>query len=215
MNTHLERFVAIGDIHTEDETLARILAFASTLSIDAVLSVGDIVDGHGDFERCVELLEQHAVECVRGNHERWLVTDSDIALPDLTPRGDISVRAREFCRGLPAQRFYTTPAGRLQLCHGLGRNDMASLMPDDEGYGLEQNLDVFRLTRDGEQRYVVHGHTHRRMARTIEGVTFLNPGTLYRGQDPGFALVDLACGEARFFDVASEIREASVLRIPG
>jgi predicted phosphodiesterase len=137
-----------------------------------------------------------------------------MALHDATPTEQISTSARAFCEQLPAQRFYTTPSGKLQLCHGLGTNDMASLMPDDDGYALQQNLDLFRLTRDGAQRYVVHGHTHRRMVRTIEGVTFLNPGTLYRGQDPGFVLVDLALGEARFFDVASSVREASVMAVP-
>ena len=48
----VERFAIIGDIHAEDEALARALAFSRAQGVDAILAVGDIVDGHGDAGAC-------------------------------------------------------------------------------------------------------------------------------------------------------------------
>ncbi|WP_224244419.1 metallophosphoesterase family protein [Hyalangium gracile] len=44
-------------------------------------------------------------------------------------------------------------------------------------------------------------HSHRRMVRTIEGLTLINAGTLHRDHEPCFALVDLSRGEVSFHDI--------------
>src|SRR3954471_21755332 len=69
----LTRFAAIGDVHVEDVRLAAVLTHVQEQNVDAILSVGDIVDGPGDVDRTVALLRKHGVYAVRGNHDRWLV----------------------------------------------------------------------------------------------------------------------------------------------
>ncbi len=52
------------------------LAAFADLSLDAVLCVGDVVDGGGDADRCCALLSAAAVSTVRGNHDRWFLEDT-------------------------------------------------------------------------------------------------------------------------------------------
>mgnify|MGYP000476381896 CR=1 FL=1 len=56
----LRRFAAIGDLHGEDLRLEFVLTWLSGQGIDAVLAVGDLVDGAGSLDRCCALLTAHA-----------------------------------------------------------------------------------------------------------------------------------------------------------
>lgn len=51
----LARLVLIGDVHTE----ATRLAHAARTGPDAVLCMGDVVDGPEDVGRCIALLREH------------------------------------------------------------------------------------------------------------------------------------------------------------
>ena len=182
----IRRVLLIGDIHTEVDLLATTLAHS--YSVDKVLSVGDIVDGRHDPLACVELLRRHDADVVRGNHERWVIGGHPFEPFDY-PDDTLA-----WFRSLPATREYETPSGRLLLGHGIGTDDMSRLEPDTTGYALECLEPVWRLVRSGAFRWIAGGHTHVPMVRTIEGVTFLNPGTLVANQNPGFMIVDFATG---------------------
>lgn len=182
----LRRALLIGDIHTEAELLATALARAS--SVDKVLSVGDIVDGPHDPLACIRLLREHDADVVRGNHERWVIEGHPFEPFDY-PADTLA-----WLRTLPATREYDTPSGRFLLGHGIGTDDMVRLEPDTTGYALECLDPVWRLVRAHQYRWYAGGHTHVPMVRTIEGLTFLNPGTLVANQNPGFMIVDFATG---------------------
>jgi hypothetical protein len=42
---------------------------------------------------------------------------------------------------------------------------MAKVAPDDLGYALESNDDLQNLLRAGVDRWILNGHSHRRMVR--------------------------------------------------
>lgn len=180
----LRSALILGDIHAEDELLAAALTFSSR--VERVLSVGDIVDGKGDLLRCLAMLRDHDVEIVSGNHERWVRQGHPFE-----PFA-YSKDALAWIATLPSTREYETPSGRFMLCHGIGEHDMVSLKPDTTGYALQCLDEVWDLVHAGEHRWIAGGHTHEPMVRSIEGVTFLNPGTLVRDQDPGFMIVSFA-----------------------
>src|SRR4029079_10625555 len=113
----LRRIGAIGDIHAEDEALARVLDALAGLAVDRILAIGDIVDGPGDSARCCRLLAAASVEAVRGNHDRWALKDELRNLPGALAALD--AEQRRFLEALPATREYQTAAGPLLLCHGL------------------------------------------------------------------------------------------------
>lgn len=77
---------------------------------------------------------------------------------------------------------------------------MASVRPDDMGYALESNTALQRLLHYGGYRFVLSGHSHRRMVRKIAKTTFINAGTLLRGFEPCVVIVDLGAVTVTFFD---------------
>ena len=85
-----------------------------------------------------------------------------------------------------------TTSGTALLCHGLGPNDMAKVGPDDFGYALEANDDLQNLLRNRYFRWVINGHSHRRMVRPFPGMTIINGGTLESNHSPCFLEVDFA-----------------------
>lgn len=210
----LKRIAAIGDIHAEDARLERALAHIAAGEVDAILAVGDIVDGPGDVNRCCEMLQAHDVHAVRGNHDRWLVNDEMRMFPDATTMSNLSPEIAAWLHALPATLNFDAHGGRMLLCHGLGTNDMKTLLPDESGYALQANAPLEKLLYESDYRYVIKGHSHRRMVRRIDNITFINAGTL-RNSEPCFCIIDFSARKVQFFDfVAEEIVPAAVQELP-
>jgi predicted phosphodiesterase len=198
-----------GDIHAEDERLAAALAHVQGLGATLLVSVGDIADGRGDLERTCELLEDHRVLTVRGNHDRWILAGELRDLPHAQRREDLSPRALAFLEGLPSTRELHTPLGKALVCHGVGHNDMKQLRPDHDGYELANNDELHALLAARTYTLLFGGHTHARMIRTFADtththeLTVINAGTFRAWDDPCFALVDFDRGVVDFFAIGN------------
>jgi predicted phosphodiesterase len=197
------RVLAIGDIHTEAELLARALALGAEKRVDRVLSVGDIVDGPNDPLPCIAALRAANADVVRGNHERW-VTEGHPLEPYDYPADTL-----DWIAALPATREYDTPTGRLLLCHGIGTNDMVRFAPDTEGYALECLDALWRLARTKRFRWMIGGHTHLPMVRTVEGLTVINAGTLVLLQDPCCVIADFQVGTVEHYSLLPSVKLAT------
>ncbi|HSS95827.1 MAG TPA: metallophosphoesterase family protein [Terriglobales bacterium] len=197
----LHRVGVIGDIHCEDEALARVLHHFRTLQVDTILSVGDITDGLGDVNRACMLLREHNVFTVAGNHDRWTMMESMRTLPNATPKADLADEHHAWLQQLPKTITFKTPMGALLLCHGLGENDMAMVRSSHDGYAIEANLDLQTLIKSKRYRFIVNGHSHEPMVRTIKGVTFINGGTLDRHDRQVCTVVNFDKAEVDFYDI--------------
>ena len=197
----LSRLGLLGDIHAEDERLEAAMSLFARERADAVLSVGDIVDGPGDVDRCCDLLQEHLALVVRGNHDRWILENALRNLPAAHALDDVTERTRAFLTSLPATRAVDTSAGRLLLCHGVGDDDMQRLRPDDDGYALSANYALEELVASGAWSFVVGGHTHVPMVRRFGELVFVNPGTLSRRDLPECAILDLPGARVLFYDL--------------
>ncbi len=200
----IRRIGVIGDIHCEDKRLEAALRFLATHPLDMICAVGDIVDGPGDVNRTIELLIEHNVVCVRGNHERWLMNDEMRKLGDANSRFDLKIDAWEFLPSLPLTRSFETVAGPMLLCHGLGDDDMAGVYPFDDALTLHSNYTLWKLVTSGKYKYIVNGHTHRRLVRTFDNLTLINAGTIYREHDPCFCIIDFEAGHVQYFRISGE-----------
>ncbi|GAB4459577.1 MAG: hypothetical protein OHK0029_22310 [Armatimonadaceae bacterium] len=210
----------IGDVHTEDGILEAALRYLSRLSdLDALLCTGDVVSGPGDAGRCCDLLAEYRVLCVRGNHDRWCLHSPvpyQEKIENATAPEELSPAQQGFLTDLPPVRSFPTPQGPLLLCHGLGEDDMVGVYPGDTGFALESNHRLNALIGEGYYRYVINGHTHQRMVRTIHGLTILNAGTLRRDHKPVFSIADLKTLTITFFDITpftNEITQGKVISI--
>ena len=186
----LERCAAIGDVHCESEVLERVLDAVGSKGVDTTLCVGDLVDGPGDADATLSLLESRAVQCVAGNHERWFLTGEQRNLDHATQ--EINERSRAFLESLPKLRRYRSKNGNMLLCHGVGEADEAWLLPDTKGYALQDIPTLRELMLDPNVDFMVGGHTHERMVRVFQGLTVINVGTIYRKNEQTFSIIDFA-----------------------
>ena len=194
----------IGDVHCEDQRLAVSIATLIEAGAQTLIQVGDIVDGRGSPERCVELLKAHDVQTIAGNHERWFLTGEMRQLPEATLETDEPTRA--FLQALPSTRRFETPRGDLLVCHGVGESDMVNLRPDTRGYGLQSVMPALRpLLLDDSLRFMIGGHTHQRMVRSFEGLRVINAGTLHDHGPAGFILLDVEADEVRCWDFEGDV----------
>ena len=214
--SRLQRFAILGDIHAEDRALRQALAFAQQWAVEAILAVGDIVDGTGDPGACCRLLSSAGALVVRGNHDRWLLTDTLRHLPSATRRIDLGPTETVFLSSLPAVRRIATARGALLLCHGTGEDDMHAVQPDDSGYALETNTDLQGILRDPDTTILIGGHSHRRMVRRIASLTLVNAGALADSESPCFGIVDLGrAPSVTFFTwAAGTIVPAEIVPLP-
>jgi len=205
----------IGDVHQQVRALEAALRYLSGLPLDRILCTGDVADGFGNFERCCALLREQNVETVCGNHDRWLVKGTMRDMPDALPSDALADPERGYLRSLPATREINTVAGMVLLCHGMGDNDMGSLLPWDEGYALESNSELQRIISSARWRIVVAGHTHRRLVRHFGNIHFINPGTLLQlDSAPTFAVLDVESQAVRFFELrGTEPTEVEVVAL--
>jgi predicted phosphodiesterase len=197
------RIGVIGDIHTSLDKLRWALALLHAHGVDQIYATGDIVDGPRsgeDVVRACTLLQESGAICVLGNHDRWLLDDQQRDLSDATFAHDVTREAREYLQSLPASVEVLTPRGLLLFGHGLGSNDMSALYPHDHGEALRNNSTLQRILHGERYRYVVSGHTHLRMVRKLDGVTFINAGALHYTRNPCCVVLDFSELRAQFHD---------------
>ncbi|HEX3855222.1 MAG TPA: metallophosphoesterase family protein [Polyangiaceae bacterium] len=197
----LRRAGLIGDIHCEVGRLKQVLLLFRSSNVDTVLAVGDIADGPGDLTEACSLLEEAGALVVAGNHDRWLLEGEMRDLPDAHQVEELTPKARKYLSALPKTLRIESPRGTILLCHGLGEDDMASVRPDDEGATLLANHALWDLIKGGGVRFVVNGHSHRPMLRTIDGLTIMNAGTLHPKHRPVCSIADFETGQMQLYDV--------------
>jgi len=215
----LRRLGVIGDVHTEDKLLASAIAYLGSARVDALLCVGDITDGvnrESSVDRCCALLHDNRFVTVCGNHDRWAADDEQRDVVGATLRDDLAPATVNYLNQLPALVPLKTVGGSVLLCHGLESSDMASVKPFDHGPALSDNEALQAMLSPRVYDFVINGHTHHRMARTIEGLTIINAGTLHRDHNPGFLIVDFAARVVECFDFAVDgtITAAEPLPLP-
>jgi putative phosphoesterase len=211
----LARVGIVGDVHAEHEALELVLDAFEGQQLDAVLCVGDIADGAGDVNRCCALLEERNVHTVIGNHDRWLLAGEKRDLPWATQLATLDDKSRAFLDALPVTRSFVTSGGNLQLCHGIGDDDLACVKPDHLRHELERNDALKRVLASLRCDWMVNGHTHRAMVRRVRHLTIVNGGTLHRQYERRVCILDFDAQNATLFDVLpTGLGESERLALP-
>ncbi len=193
------RIGVIGDIHAEDQLLAQALAYLQDQHVERIVATGDVADGVGDLARCCQLLTAFEVVTVSGNHDRWLLQGELRHLPNAMDPASVCPATERLLATLPSAVELVTPQGLLLLCHGLGGNDEAKVMPDDDEDTLAANRELQQLVQENRYRFIVNGHSHRAMVKPYAGLTIINAGTLRQDRKPGFLLLDFYQGWVQFY----------------
>jgi putative phosphoesterase len=195
------KFGILGDIHTEDLFLELAINFFKEQNVSRILSVGDIVDGNGNINKCIELLRNNNVIAVRGNHERWILNNEMRQLPDANYLEEVDKCNIEYLKSLPTTYELEINDEKILLCHGLDDDDMKGVLPYDYGYAIDANVNLQWLDTEEKYKYIINGHTHMRMVRKFEFVTIINAGTLFHRHNPCILITDFEKKYALFHNI--------------
>ncbi len=204
----------IGDIHCQDAKLAKIITYLK-FNADKIVAVGDVVDGYGDCSNCIHMLKENGIMNVLGNHEKWLLNNELRNLKGATLKSSLRDQEIEYIKSLEEEIEFEFAGQRILLCHGISKNDMATVKPGDYGYGLEFNTDLWKVI--GKKRYdiMIGGHSHQEMARKIANLVIINPGALENEDSANFGIINFDKREVKFFGVKDEeIIEIKIMGIP-
>ena len=170
------RVAVLCDVHGNLPALEAVLAEIASLDVDRIVCGGDVVAGPFPRE-CLDKLVGLDAVFVRGNADResprapagtweWIVANLD----------PLSVA---FLHELPQ----AVSLGGVLYCHGSPRDD-------DEILTRVSSDERFRAAIEGvEERLVVGGHTHVQFERVVDGIRFVNAGSVgmpYEGKQGAF-----------------------------
>lgn len=128
------RTALISDIHGHLPGLLAALADIETQSCDAVVCLGDLVEGGTDDEAVIETLMARGIPCVRGNHDEF----NDVVL---------SAGARSFLAGLPERRV----AGEALYVH---------ISPRHINRKIDHVVEAWNVFDENASRLTFVGHVH-------------------------------------------------------
>ena len=195
------RVAALCDVHGNLPALEAVLAELPSLDVDAVVCGGDVFAGPFPQE-CLDRLVGLDAVFVRGNAD----AESPRAPAGLWEW--ISAQLDPASLELVASWPHPVSLGGVLYCHGSPRDldeILTKVSPDER----------FRAALAGvEERVVVGGHTHVQFSREIDGVRFVNAGSVgmpYEGRPGAFwALVDGTDVEHRHTSYAVEAAAAAI-----
>jgi len=195
------RVAALCDVHGNLPALEAVLAEVSSLEIDRIVCGGDVVAGPFPRE-CLDKLVAADAVFVRGNADR----ESSRAPAGTWEwiAGNLDPLSVAFLRDLPQ----TVSLGGVLYCHGSPRDD-------DEILTRVSSDERFRAALAGvEERLVVGGHTHVQFERVVDGIRFVNAGSVgipYEGKQGAFwALLDGAEVDSRHTPYAVDAAAAAI-----
>ncbi|EIQ6340478.1 protein-serine/threonine phosphatase [Escherichia coli] len=189
-----------GDIHGCLEQLRRKLWHCGFDPWrDLLISVGDVIDRGPQSLRCLQLLEQHWVRAVRGNHEQmamdalasqqmslWLMNGGDwfIALADNQQKQ--AKTALEKCQHLPFILEVHSRTGKHVIAHADYPDDVYEWQKDVD---LHQVLWSRSRLREGQKGQGItgadhfwFGHTPLRHRVDIGNLHYIDAGAVFGGE---------------------------------
>jgi putative phosphoesterase len=175
------RVAALCDVHGNLPALEAVLAEVASVQVDRIVSGGDAVSGPFPQE-CLDRLRAVDAVFVRGNADRYSPRAPEGTWEWVS--GQLAPPSLELIGGWPL----TVSLDGVLYCHGSPRDDdeiLTKVSPDER----------FRAALVGaEERIVVGGHTHVQFEREVDGIRFVNAGSVgipYEGKQGAFwALLD-------------------------
>lgn len=200
------RIALVSDIHANALAMRAVSDAIAQHAADVVVVCGDTVGYYYWPGEVLEVLKGMDARMIRGNHEDMLALDRREATSEVAVRArlgsgawaclaDLTGADLDLLEGLPATLTLSSPHGTLLACHGSPDDPVRYVYPDTS----DEDLSALAPPR---YRWVVMGHTHYPMLREVDGVTFINPGSVGQPRNgvPGaaWALLDTEAGTVEF-----------------
>jgi putative phosphoesterase len=177
------RVAVVGDLHANLPALEAVLDHARQGGAEAIWNLGDQV-GYGAFpEEVVQRLRKQAVLSTLGRTDRQVLRfkkrkekwhqskglEEYLALEWASAQ--LSKKSRQYLRFLSQEIRMKVQGRRVLLTHGMPGVEDGCLSAD----APEKQL--IKLARDARAELILCGCSHQPLARSVEGVWFVNPGS--------------------------------------
>ena len=215
------RIAILSDIHGNLPALEAVLASIQSEHFDAVYCLGDLV-GYAPFpNEVIERIRQDGIPTVMGNYDDGVGFERDdcgcaYREPDEKRRGDeslawtkrhVTAENKSFLRELTAQIRFEADGRRVLLVHGSPRKMNEYLFEDRPASSFS------RLAASSDADIIMYGHTHKPYTKVIEGVLFVNAGSVGKPKDGDsracYAILDTRIPAATFVRVEYDLARAA------
>lgn len=179
----------IGDIHANLPALERVLEHARLQEVESIWNVGDFV-GYGAYpDEVVKRLRKENVVSIVGNYdlkvlkfnkkmENWRSTKKpEKWFAFKWAYENLSKGSRKYLRSLPKELRFELSGRQFLLTHGSPESNEEPLTPDTSQERLRE------LAKIGSADVIVCGHSHQPFIRRVDGVWFVNTGSVGRPDD--------------------------------
>jgi len=200
------RLAIFSDLHGNSAATAATLADIAAAAPDALYCLGDLV-GYGAFpNETIDLVRERDIPTIIGNYDDGVGFDRDdcgcaYKDPDEAARGQQSLLwtrqqttddRKAYLRTLLPEIRFEAEGLRFRLVHGSPRRLNEYLFEDRDPRSLA------RIAQGADCDILLFGHTHQPWVRAIEGVLFVNDGSVGKPKDgdprAAWACFDLQVG---------------------
>ncbi|TGC10651.1 metallophosphoesterase family protein [Methanolobus halotolerans] len=177
------RLLIISDIHGNKEALDAVMAIGH----DAVICLGDLVDYGPSPGACIDLLGEHKIPTIRGNHDNAVASGMECGCGYEYKHLSLATREytvdilnglqMDFLRKLPLNLERTENGKKLYFTHGSPLSFYDYIKPDTPEETIKEYI------RDVDADFIFIGHSHLPFVRKVGGVTLVNPGSVGQPRD--------------------------------
>ena len=185
------RMAIFSDIHSNITALEAVLDDLKQQRVESVYCLGDLV-GYAPFpNEVIDRIRRDRTPTIMGNYDDGVGFDREecgCAYRDLEEQrlGDLSLQwtkktvtpdRKAFLRSLVPEIRFEADGKRLRLVHGSPRRMNEYLFED-------RPLSSFqRLAATSEADVLIYGHTHKPYIKRVDGVLFVNTGSVGKPKD--------------------------------
>lgn len=194
------RYALISDIHANLEALDAVLAdIAQRGDVDAVYHLGDLVGYASTPNGVIDRLREHGIAGIAGNYDSTVATDyAHCGCRSENPRQEelahvsyaftratVTNENKRYLRALPFSLDLRPRGGhasgpRVVLVHGTPTLNTVYWTHDrDDAFCLKMAAVVGLRAGD----VIAFGHTHKPWHRVVDGIHFVNTGSVGRPKD--------------------------------
>ncbi len=194
------RVAVLGDVHANLHALETVLAHARTMGVEAVWNLGDFV-GYGAFpDQVVQRIRLEAEVSIVGNYDlkvlkfpkkrkKWRRTKHPKKFEAFGwAFQHLSEASRAYLASLPGEVRLAVEGANLLLTHGSPASNEEPVLSTTSPVRLRE-LAVLAGTDA-----ILCGHSHEPVKREVDGVWFINPGSVGRPGDgdprAGYAVLE-------------------------
>jgi len=179
----------IGDVHANLPALEAVLTHIQDQGVEAIWNVGDFV-GYGAFpNQVVQRLRKENVLSIAGNYDlkalqfkkkkdKWRKNKQrEKYLAFKWAYESLSKKSRKHLRFLSQEIRMKVKGRRILLTHGSPASIEEHLTPNTPEKRLR------KLAQTAKADVIIFGHSHQPFARQVDGVWFINTGSVGRPDD--------------------------------